>query len=190
LLLTTPAGLFRYLSGDVVRFVSTDVPRLIYVGRTSLQLTAFGENVVERDLTDTLVAVCQHHGWSIVNFHVSPVFAGMLTGQMRGCHEWWIELKAPTVETPTANVIGPELDTELMRRSEDYAAKRRSHGIDAPAVRLVMPGVFEQWLRKNNRWGGQYKMPRCRSDRQVANQLAELTRFYIETRPTYIARRE
>ena len=189
LLLTTPAGLFRYVLGDVVRFVSTDVPRLIYVGRTSLQLSAFGEHVIEKELTDTLTLVCQRHGWSIANFHVAPVFASTLTGQMRGCHEWWIELKTPTVETPTANVIGPELDIELMRRSDDYAAKRKGRGLETPAVRLVMPGVFEQWMKKNGRWGGQHKMPRCRSDRQVADQLAELARFYIEAPPPYVVRR-
>jgi len=189
LLLTTPAGLFRYVLGDVVRFVSKDIPRLIYVGRTSLQLNAFGEHVIEKELTDTLSLVCQRHGWSIANFHVAPVFAGALTGQMRGCHEWWIELKAPTIETPTANVIGPELDLELIRRNADYATKRKSRNMEEPAVRLVMPGVFEQWMKKNNRWDGQYKMPRCRSDRQVSNQLAELSRFYIAASPPHIARR-
>lgn len=188
LLLTTPAGLFRYVLGDVVRFVSTEIPRLIYVGRTGLQLGAFGEHVIEKELTDTLLLVCQRHRWSIVNFHVAPVFASTLTGQTRGCHEWWIELKVPTIETPTANVISPEIDLELMRRNDDYAAKRKSHGLEAPAVRLVMPGVFEQWMKKSGRWGGQHKMPRCRSDRQVADQLAELSRFYIEKPPPYVVR--
>lgn len=189
LLVTTPAGLCRYVIGDVVRFLSTDVPRLIYVGRTALQLSAFGEHVIEKELTDSLLVVCQHHGWTIVNFHVAPVFAGTLTGQMRGGHEWWIELKVPTIETPTANVISPELDAELMRRNDDYEAKRKGHGLDPPAVRLVMPGVFEQWMKKNGRWGGQNKMPRCRSDRVVADQLAELSRFYVEARPPYFVRR-
>jgi hypothetical protein len=188
LLLTTPAGLFRYVLGDVVRFVSTDIPRLIYVGRTNLRLDAFGEHVVEKDVTDTLSAVCQHHGWSIVSFHVAPLFAGALTGQMRGAHEWWIELKAPTIETPTANVISPELDLELMRRNADYESRRKARNMEAPSVRLVMPGVFSQWMQKNNRWDAQFRMPRCRSDRQVANQLAELSRFYIEASPPHIAR--
>ncbi|MFA5057887.1 MAG: GH3 auxin-responsive promoter family protein [Opitutaceae bacterium] len=188
LLLTTPAGLCRYVLGDVVRFLSTDVPRLIYVGRTSLQLSAFGEHVIEKELTDALLAVCQRHGWVITNFHVAPVFAGTLTGQKRGGHEWWIELKVPTMETPTANVISPELDAELRRRNDDYAAKRQGLGLEPPVVRLVMPGVFEQWMKKNGRWGGQNKMPRCRSDRLVADQLAELSRFYIEARPPYIVR--
>ena len=189
LLLTTPAGLCRYLIGDVVRFLSTDVPRLIYVGRTSLQLSAFGEHVIEKELTDALLAVSRRHGWTVVSFHVAPVFAGTLTGQMHGGHEWWIELKVPSVETPTANVISPELDAELMQRNDDYEAKRKGLGLEAPAVRLVMPGVFEQWMKKNGRWGGQSKMPRCRSDRLVADQLAELSRFYVESRPPHFVRR-
>jgi hypothetical protein len=189
LLLTTPAGLCRYVIGDVVRFLSTDVPRLIYVGRTNLQLSAFGEHVIEREITDSLLAVCRRHGWTVVNFHVAPVFANTLTGQTRGCHEWWLELKVPTVETPTANVISPELDAELKQRNGDYMAKRKGGGLEAPLVRLVKPGVFEEWMKKNGRWGGQFKMPRCRSDRMVADQLAELSRFYIESLPPHFVRR-
>lgn len=189
LLLTTPAGLCRYVIGDVVRFLSTEVPRLIYVGRTNLQLSAFGEHVSEREITDSLLAVCRRHGWTVVNFHVAPVFANTLTGQVRGCHEWWLELKVPTVETPTANVISPELDAELKQRNGDYMAKRNGGGLEAPLVRLVMPGVFEEWMKKNGRWGGQFKMPRCRSDRMVADQLAELSRFYIESLPPHFVRR-
>jgi hypothetical protein len=188
LLLTTPAGLCRYVIGDIVRFLSTDVPRLIYVGRTSLQLSAFGEHVIEKELTDSLLAVCRRHGWTIVSFHVAPVLAGTLTGQMHGGHEWWLELKVPSVETPTANVISPELDAELMQRNDDYKAKRKGHGLEPPAVRLVMPGVFEQWMKKNGQWGGQSKMPRCRSDRLVADQLVELSRFYTEARPPHFVR--
>lgn len=188
LVLTTPAGFCRYVIGDVVRFVSTDVPRLIYVGRTRLQLSAFGEHVIEKELTDSLLAVCRRHGWTVVSFHVAPMFANTLTGQTRGRHEWWIELRVPTVETPTANVIGPELDAELKQRNDDYLGKRKGGGLEAPMVRLVMPGVFEQWMKKNGRWGGQNKMPRCRSDRSVADQLAELSRFYVESLPTHFVR--
>jgi hypothetical protein len=43
-----------------------------------------------------------------------------------------------------------------------------------------MPGVFEHWMRSASKWGGQNKMPRCRSDREIADPLAEITRFYME----------
>lgn len=177
LIMTTPAGLCRYVIGDVVRFLSTEPPRLVYVGRTKLQLSAFGEHVIEKELTDSLVAVCQQHGWTIVNFHVAPLFMQSLTGQTRGRHEWWIELKPGTVETPTGPMMAPVLDAELIARNDDYEAKRKGGGLEPPFVRLVMPGVFEQWMREHGKWGGQSKMPRCRSDREIADELARIARF-------------
>ena len=155
LLLSTPAGLCRYIVGDVVRFISTEPPRLIYVGRTKLQLSAFGEHVIEKELTDALLAVCNRHGWTIINFHVAPIFANAATGRKRGQHEWWVELKVPTIETPTGPAMAPELDAELKRLNDDYEAKRKGGGLDPPIVRLVMPGVFERWMRSAGKWGGQ-----------------------------------
>lgn len=177
LVLTTPAGLCRYVIGDVVRFISTSPPRLIYVGRTKLQLSAFGEHVIEKELTDALLAVCQRHDWNIVQFHAAPMFMNSAAGQTRGRHEWWVELKPQTVKTPTGPLLAEELDKELMRLNDDYEAKRKGGGLEPPIVRLVMPGVFEQWMRQNGKWGGQNKMPRCRSDRDIADGLAKITRF-------------
>jgi hypothetical protein len=178
LVLSSPAGLTRYVIGDVVRFISTDVPRLVYVGRTALQLSAFGEHVIEKELTDAIIAVCQRHNWIIVNFHVAPLFMDSAAGKRRGRHEWWIELKPYTNETPTGPVLANELDIELQRLNEDYEAKRIGGGLEAPTVKLVMPGVFEHWLRTKDKWGGQNKMPRCRSDRQIADELSQVARFH------------
>jgi hypothetical protein len=177
ILLTTPAGLARYVIGDVVRFISTEPPRLVYVGRTKLQLSAFGEHVIEKELTDALTAVCRRHGWSIVNFHVAPLFVNSTVGQTRGRHEWWIELKPGTDKNPSGPQLAAELDVELQRLNDDYEAKRLGGGLESPLVRLVMPGVFEHWLRFRGKWGGQNKTPRCRSDRLVADELAEVTQF-------------
>ena len=69
---------------------------------------------------------------------------------------------------------GALLDAGLQRRNEDYEAKRRGGGLEEPMVRLVPPGTFELWLRARGRWGGQNKMPRCRSDRAIADELARL----------------
>lgn len=133
---------------------------------------------MEKDLTDALVAVCSRHNWTIVNFHVAPLFAqGNLTGQNRGRHEWWIELQPGTVATPIGPQIAAELEVELQRSNPDYAAKRKAGAIESPTVRLVMPGVFKHWLRFKGRWGGQHKFPRCRGDRVIAAELAQITNF-------------
>jgi hypothetical protein len=174
LLLTTPAGLARYVIGDVVRFISLEPPRLIYVGRTQLQLSAFGEHVIEREITEALLKVSRHHGWTIANFHVAPLFASSLTGERRGRHEWWIEFKPGGGSPAPGPEMGRELDLELRRLNEDYDAKREGGGLEAPRVHVVRPGIFERWMREHGKWGGQSKMPRCRSDRQTADELARL----------------
>jgi GH3 auxin-responsive promoter len=177
MLLTTPAGLVRYVPGDIVRFNSTEPPRITYVGQLKLQLNAFGEHVSEKEITDALQHVCKRNGWTIVSFHVAPFYSPSSIGKNQGRHEWWVELRAGTMVTPTGPVMAPELDSELRRLNKDYDAKRRSVAIEAPYVRLVMPGVFAQWMRHHGKWGGQNKMPRCQSDRVIADELGSALQF-------------
>lgn len=177
LILTTPAGLCRYVIGDVVRFISTEPPRLQYVGRTKLQLNPFGEHVIEKELNDALMTICQRNGWMTVNFHVAPLYANPLAEVTRSRHEWWVELKPGTIITPTGPQMAGELDIELRRLNHTYDTKRKGDALEAPIVRLVMPGLFEHWMRHQGKWGGQSKMPRCRSDREVADQLAQIANF-------------
>ncbi len=177
LLMTTPAGLCRYVVGDVIRFTSTEPPRLVYVGRTKLRLSAFGEHVAEKELTDSLLKVCRQHDWTITNFHVAPLIANSLTGRSHGWHEWWIELIPGTVITPTGPVLAVELDEALGKRNADYAAKRKAGTLKPPIVRLLMPGTFENWMRSSDHWGGQKILPRCSNDREIADGLARIARF-------------
>lgn len=176
-LLTTPGGLARYILGDIVRFLSTTPPRLVPLGRTHLRLNTFGERLNERQLTEALVHLCARQGWTIVNFHVAPLITSGLTSQPRGRHEWWIELKPGTVSTPTGVQIATQLDVELTRLSEDYAARRKAGFLEVPVVRLVMPGVFEHWSRFHGCYGGMNRTPRSRPDRKVADELAKITHF-------------
>lgn len=169
--LTTPGGLARYVLGDVVRFVSRQPARLLYVGRTSFHLRAAGENISESDLTDTLTRLCRRRGWNTVNFHVAPSAGGPPR------HEWWIELRPGTMETPRGPTMALELDADLQRTNRAYARARQTGALDQPVVRLVMPGVFEQWLRAEEKWHGPQKFARCRPDRRIADALAAITQF-------------
>lgn len=177
LVLTTPAGLCRYVSEDVVRFTSTQPARLVCAGRTRLQLNTFGEHVVERDLAEALTAVCQRHGWSITQFHVAPLFAASRTGPNRGRQEWWVELRPGTVETPTGPLLAGEIDRELASRHAGYGARRRSGSLEPPIVRLVMPGFFSHWLKHHAAALNHAQLPRCRGDRLIADNLMALACF-------------
>ena len=176
--ITTPAGLCRYITDDIVRFVSVNPPRLQVIGRAPFQLNARGERVTERDLLEALQAVCQRNGWSPISFHVAPYAQRLGPGQLANMHEWWLELRTHSVRTPTANVLAPELDAELAHRHRDYAQRRESGALGLPLVRLVMPGLFERWAREQGKTASASKLPRCRPDRLIADQLAALAPFY------------
>lgn len=176
LVITTPAGLCRYVVGDIVRFVSIEIPRIHFVGRIRLQLASFDEHVSERELNESLLEVCAGHHWVPVNFHVAPYYlrAGP---NPQGGHEWWIELRPGTVKTPTGPLLGKQLDKVLILRNPVYGQLRESLRIEPPVVRLVMPGVFEQWAGKHPTQSGG-GLPCCRPDRLIADQLTALTRFH------------
>ena len=185
LLVTSPAGLCRYATGDIVRFLSLDPPRLQWAGRTRGQLNTFGERVTEQEITDSLLAVCARNGWRPINFHVAPSSHRIAAGQIISSHEWWLELGTPTIKTPTANGLAPELDAELARRNREYAAHRTAGRLFLPTVWLVMPGVFAQWRQANEQPGFAGKIPPCRPDRLIADQLAALTHFHQAPVPSF-----
>lgn len=177
-LVTTPGGLVRYVLEDVVRFMSTEPPRLTHVGRADLRLNSFGENISEREITQALIGVCERHGWKIVNFHVAPQTSVRSLGRgQTGRHEWWIELRPGTLVTPTGVAMAGFLDVELRRLSETYDSRRAAAVLDPPVVRLVMPGIFKHWMRFAKKLGGQHKIPRCTTDRTIAQELASITNF-------------
>ncbi len=179
--ITTPAGLCRYITDDVVCFVSTNPPRLQVIGRAPFQLAAQGEHVTERELVDALQAVCQRNGWQPISFHVAPYAQRLGPGRLSNVHEWWIELRTHSVRTPMANVLGPELDAELCHRNGHYARCREQGALALPLVRLVMPGLFERWALEQGKVASASKLPRCRPDRLIADQLAALAPFYQGT---------
>lgn len=181
LVVTTPAGLCRYVTGDLVRLVSVEPPRLQFAGRVGLQLNTFGERVGERDVLETLQAVCARHGWSPVACHVAPYVQRPGPGRHAHAHEWWLEFRTHSVQTPLANVLAPELDAELCHRNRDYAARRASGALSLPLIRLVMPGLFERWARAQGKAAGVSKLPRCRSDRLIADQLNALAPFHQDS---------
>jgi hypothetical protein len=177
LIVTTPAGLVRQLVGDIIRFTSIQPPRLIVVGRLAHRLDLFGERVTEHDLTAALMNVCRARQWPLTEFHVAPLISRHLAGQNRGRHEWWIELEAGTTTNPTGPVLALELDRQLAQLCPGYAHQRRAGHLEAPFVRLVMPGVFLHWRKHRGILGGENKLLRCRSDRRIADELTALAQF-------------
>lgn len=178
-LLTTPAGLTRYVLGDVVRFVTTAPPRLLHVGRLPTAAgQLLGAGLLERELTEALVTLCRLNEWRLVEFHVAPVTISEAVGPPGPAHEWWIELKPGTVRTPIGPAIARDLDATLQTLSATYRTQRLGRALLAPVVRLVMPGTFRHWMQHHHSWGAPHRVDRVGTDRRIADDLAKIAPFY------------
>lgn len=179
-ILTTPGGLTRCVLDDIVRFVSTSPPRLIHLGSLPCLLDLRGEKVTELQLDEAISHLCQRQDWDLVNFHVAPLHGGAAPAATTEAHEWWVELKAGSVRTPIGPAMARALDQSLRQSNPDYRSLRERGRLAEPIVRLVMPGTFKVWLQHHGKWGGQFKMPRSQSQRQIADELAQLSPFSRE----------
>ena len=57
----------------------------------------------------------------------------------------------------------------------DYDGKRKgSINMMAPKFTYVQKDVFELWLKKKNKLGGQHKVPRVQNDRIFIEELIEI----------------
>jgi hypothetical protein len=109
--LTTNAGLFACVLGDVVRFVERAPPRLLVTGRTAWMLSTFGEHVTGAELAAALAAT----GIAFGEWCCGPEFVGEL-----GRHRWVVESEARLA----AAELAKRLDAALSAANADYAAHR------------------------------------------------------------------
>jgi hypothetical protein len=154
--LTTNAGLWSYVIGDVVRFVGRAPPRLLVTGRTAWMLSAFGEHVTGEEIALALESAAAAQGITVAEWCCGPEFAGAL-----GRHRFILEAAS---DPARAAPLAAAFDAALQAANEDYAAHRHGGQMLQPAVVIVPPGAFEAWMRAQGKLGGQHKVPRVIAD--------------------------
>ncbi|GAB2475831.1 GH3 auxin-responsive promoter family protein [Algoriphagus taiwanensis] len=170
MVISTNGGLWRYKIGDTVKFTSTSPYRFRISGRTKHFINAFGEEVIVENAENAIQFACEKTGSTITNFTAAPVyFEG---NGSKGAHEWIVEFKkAPDDMEEFAQV----LDRRLREINSDYDAKRHK---DLALTRLILhpasPGLFEAWLGKKGKLGGQYKVPRLSNSREYLDEILEM----------------
>lgn len=178
LFVSGPSGACRYDTGEVVRLISASPPRIQRMGHTDTILPLAGEPMTERVLADAMEGACNRQGWDLVHLHVAPHGHASLTGQCRGAHEWWIELRPGSRQTPTGPMLAEMIDAELRRLHPGYARQRTAGKIQEPLVRLVIPGVFDAWRERAVHEASPVSLPVSLPTRRIADVLASFTRFH------------
>ncbi|MBD3400544.1 MAG: hypothetical protein GF399_09450 [Candidatus Coatesbacteria bacterium] len=166
-LITSPGGLYSYLLGDTVRFVSLNPHRIIVTGRTKHFLSAFGEHLIVEEAEAAVDAACRVTGAVVKDFTAAPVYTDS-TGELP-YHEWLVEF----VEQPDdLERFARALDDKLLELNDDYAAHRRGDAsLGAPRITVLRPESFFDFMKVRGKLGGQNKVPRLKNDREFADLL-------------------
>ncbi len=166
IVISTNSGLWRYLPGDTISFVSLSPFRIKVTGRTKQYINTFGEEVIVDNTDQALAVTCARHCAIVRDYTVAPVF---LSGNTRGGHEWLIEFEKPPEDL---NVFAEQLDQNLQHINSDYEAKRYRNIALAPLkIRALPPGAFLQWMKARGKLGGQHKVPRLSNSRTTVEDI-------------------
>ena len=167
--ITTNSGLFRYLVGDTVRFTSLNPYRIRVSGRTKHHINVFGEELMVENTDQALAKACQITHSEIVDYTVAPIF---MREKEKGAHEWMIEFKKKPEDMA---VFQQALDETLQSLNSDYEAKRYNNMTLNPLViNVARENLFYDWLKDNNKLGGQHKIPRLSNERDYLEQLKNM----------------
>ncbi len=169
LAVSTCAGLWAYLIGDIVRFVGRDPPRLVVTGRLSYTLSAFGEHLTGEEVEAAAAAAAAAIGGELRDFAAGALYPEK-PGDLGG-HLYIVEFERPVATAALAR-FADAIDRDLCRRNLDYAAHRAGgFGMAAPRISALPPGGFAEWMRRRGRLGGQNKVPRIISDPSLFTDL-------------------
>lgn len=177
IVVTSVSGIFRYLSGDVVRFTCRAPYRLVIAGRLGAFLNYFGEHVSQSEIERAIVHACERTGLRVTEFTVAPRF--QTPDQPTPGHRWFVEFSEPhtngaldsTARTAFAAALDESIASPDHSNNLDYTSHRRSNlGLLPPDVAVVPQGTFYRWMKSRGKLGGQNKIPRALIDTaQVAS---------------------
>ena len=169
IIISTNAGLWRYMIGDTVKFTSTYPFKIKITGRVKHFINAFGEELIIDNAQVAIHKACEATNASIREFTAAPIY---MQTDSKGGHEWFIEFEN---EPDNLNLFTETLDTTLKSVNSDYEAKRyKSISLEMPKVVVAKEGIFYKWLKVKDKLGGQHKIPRLANNRDYIDELLEL----------------
>lgn len=170
--MSTCAGLWRYVLGDVVEFDTIPArmgsetgegpPRLRIVGRHRHFINAFGENLIVEHIENAVAKAAKVAGVVVGEFSACPVYPPTPGLELA------VEIESSVVPSGVLATFRDAFDASLKEQNVDYTTKRTDGlGMAAPTVTLLPRGAFHRWMESRGKLGGQHKCPRCANHRDI-----------------------
>ncbi len=168
LLVSTPAGAWRYLIGDTIRFTDISRCELVITGRTKYFLNVVGSQLSEEKLNTAVLTLSEEVGRPFQEFTVGA----LPSDSDRYYHQWILAVEGPKeAEVNLSNL----LDQHLQTANEAYH-RARTQALEAPKVRVVSLERLYEWLNQHKKKGGQIKIPKVMQE----EDLRDLMQFLRE----------
>ncbi|HMV08703.1 MAG TPA: GH3 auxin-responsive promoter family protein [Cyclobacteriaceae bacterium] len=157
LLLSTCAGAWRYLIGDVVKFTSLEDSEIVITGRTKHFLSLCGEHLSVENMNKALELSCEELNITASEFTVAGIPHGTLFA-----HHWYVG----SDDKVDAKVLRDKIDEHLKILNDDYATER-SAALKDVHVDVLPVQTFYDWMQSKGKIGGQNKFPRVLKGAQL-----------------------
>jgi hypothetical protein len=151
LIVSTPAGTWRYSVGDTIMF--TDIEKLTFriTGRIKQFLSSCGEHLSLDNINAAVNTMNEVHEAGILEFSVSAEFDGKFWA-----HHWWF---SSTNENFSSSDFVKYVDEELVKGNDDYAVERK-YALKNVYGHKIPNDQFHDWLKHRGKNNGQAKIPR------------------------------
>lgn len=157
ILLSTCAGAWRYLIGDVIKFVSIEDSEIVITGRTKHFLSLCGEHLSVDNMNKAIELVSNEMNINIPEFTVAGI-----PHQTLFAHHWFIG----TDDKVDSNALKERIDFHLKKINDDYAVER-SAALKEVLVEVLPLHKFYDWMESKGKVGGQNKFPRVMKNTQL-----------------------
>ena len=150
LLLSTPAGTWRYLIGDTVRFTDKERCEIIISGRTKHYLSLVGEHLSVDNMNKAIQLVSEELNVCIPEYTV--------IGEPHGnffAHHWYVA----SDDKIDAAILKNKIDEKLILLNDDYAVERKS-ALKEVLLDILPEEQFMNFMKAKGKIGGQHKFPR------------------------------
>lgn len=152
LIVTTPAGNYRFMIGDTIRFTDLDELELKITGRTKYFLNVVGSQLSEDKMNAAIEALEEEEGLKIEEFTLAAVKDE--SGDYY--HEWVLGLEDGQLDSVKGEEVAQKLDDYLSSHNKNYGNARKK-ALSGVKVFPVSSEKFHEWHGRNRKKGGQVK---------------------------------
>ncbi|WP_425392331.1 GH3 family domain-containing protein [Ekhidna sp.] len=150
LLITTNAGAWRYMIGDVIKFTSIEETEIVITGRTKLFMSLCGEHLSLDNMNKAIELVEDELKIDVREFTLLGDRSGSLFA-----HHWYIG----TDDSVDKEEVKERIDFHLKELNDDYKVERGS-ALKEIRVSILPTQIFYQWMESQGKVGSQNKFPR------------------------------